>query len=190
MTCKVHWQQNHFSLFCVVYILLLFWTQTSYADNIPYIYQKIAYENHIPPVILYAIALTESGKTLRSNKYRPWPWTLNVAGVPRRYSTRKAAWKGLLFYLQQGIKSIDIGIMQVNWKYQHKKLGTPWQALEPVNNTQTGARILSAEYKKTGLWKTAIGRYHSPGRKPVQQKRAENYARRVLNRIQRIKMLL
>lgn len=182
MICKLHC-----SLFCVAFIVVLFWTQTLYADNIPFIYKKIAYENHIPPVILYGIALTESGKTLRSNKYRPWPWTLNIVGVPRRYPSRKAAWKGLLFYLQQGFKSIDIGIMQVNWKYHHKKLGTPWQALEPVNNIQTGARILSAEYKKTGLWKTAVGRYHSPGRKLVQQKRAEKYARYVLKRIDRIK---
>ncbi len=159
---------------------------TVLADNIPSSYLQIAYENNIPSSILYGIALAESGKMLRTKKFRPWPWTLNVAGIPRRYSSRKAALNGLLFYLQQGIRSIDIGIMQVNWKYHHKKLGTPWQALEPFNNTRTGAKILNAQYKKTGNWKIAIGRYHSPGQKPAQIIRAKNYAKRVMKQMRRL----
>ena len=169
--------------------LLIFGMQVSsaYAEKIPSSYQRIAYENKVPTAVLYGVALAESGQKLHSGKVKPWPWTLNVAGVPRRYPTRKAAWKGLTFFLQQGIKSIDVGIMQVNWRYHHSKLGTPWQALEPFNNTRTGARILRAEYKKTGIWQKAIGRYHSPGQKTDQKKRAARYAQRVMKHINRIK---
>ena len=156
------------------------------AESIPSNYHKIAYEHHIPTAILYGIALAESGKKLTSGNYKPWPWTLNVAGVPRRYPTRKAAYEGLMYFLQQGIKLIDIGIMQVNWRYHHKKLGTPWQALEPFNNTHTGAQILSEAYNKTGVWKQAIGRYHSPGQSPVQKKRAARYIKRVMKHIDRL----
>ena len=173
----------------VVCILIIFGmhAKLAYAEQIPSSYQKIATENKVPSAVLYAVALAESGQRLRTGKFKPWPWTLNVAGVPRRYPTRKAAWKGLTYFLRQGIKSIDVGLMQVNWRYHHRKLGTPWQALEPFNNTRTGARILSEEYKKTGVWQKAIGRYHSPGQKPVQKKRAERYAKRVMKHIKRIK---
>ncbi len=157
------------------------------AEIIPANYHKIAIENNIPTTIFYAVALAESGHKIKVGRYRPWPWTLNVAGIPRRYPTRNAAYNGLIFFLQQGVKSIDIGIMQINWRYHHNKLGTPWHALEPIHNTRTGARILNDEYKKTGEWKQAIGRYHSPGQKPMQKKRALNYANRVIKHIQRIK---
>ena len=161
------------------------------AETIPSNYHKIAIENNIPTVILYAVALTESATKIKKSKikpghYKPWPWTLNVSGVPRRYQTRKAAYKGLMYFLQQGVKSVDIGIMQINWRYHHKELGTPWQALEPIHNTRTGARILRDEYKISGEWKQAIGRYHSPGQKPMQKKRALNYASRVMKHIHRV----
>lgn len=155
------------------------------AETIPSSYQLIAYENSVPPEVLYGIAMSESGNRLRSGHFRPWPWTLNVAGVPRRYPSRMEAWKGLIFFLKQGIHSIDVGLMQVNWRYHHDKLGTPWRALDPVYNTQTGAKILRAEYQKTREWKQAIGRYHSPGKKPVQRLRAQRYADRVMRHIQR-----
>ncbi|MCK4842445.1 MAG: transglycosylase SLT domain-containing protein [Methylococcales bacterium] len=172
----------------IVLLILILATHITLAkaETIPSNYHKIAIENNIPTVILYAVALAESATKIKPRHYKPWPWTLNVAGIPRRYSTRKSAYKGLIYFLQQGVKSIDIGIMQINWRYHHKKLGTPWQALEPIHNIQTGASILNGEYKITGEWKQAIGRYHSPGQKPKQKKRALNYANRVMKHIHRV----
>lgn len=150
------------------------------AGDIPPGYQTIAREYQIPASILYAIALTESGLRLKRKAFRPWPWTLNVAGKPRRYKTRKAAHEALAYYLKQGIRSIDIGLMQVNWRYHHKKLGTPWQALDPYHNIRTGAHILRTEYKHIKQWNRAIGRYHSPGKTSAQKRRAKRYLSRVM----------
>ncbi len=155
------------------------------AESIPSNYHQIAIEHKIPPAVLYGVALAESGQRIKKGVFKPWPWTLNVAGVPRRYATRKAAYQGLAYYLHKGIKSIDIGFMQVNWRYHRKKLGSPWQALDPFHNIRTAATILQEEYKNTGVWKTAIGRYHSPGQKSDQKKRALNYANRVMKYIKR-----
>ena len=149
------------------------------AEPIPYSYLQVAVEYRIPSEILYGIALAESGQRLNSNKVRPWPWTLNVAGVPRRYPTRLAAWQSLNYFLQNGIDSIDIGLMQVNWRYHHDKLGTSWAALDPLHNVRTGAKILLSEYLRTGDWRQAIGRYHSPGTQPAQKRRAKQYTKRV-----------
>ncbi|WP_431064481.1 transglycosylase SLT domain-containing protein [Methylotuvimicrobium sp.] len=150
-----------------------------HAEPIPSSYQQIAHEYDIPPGVLYSVALQESRMRLRSRQIRPWPWTLNVAGVPRRYPTRIAAYKGLTFYLERGIRSIDVGLMQVNWRYHQDKLGTPWQALDPHHNVRTGAKILASEYHETQDWFEAIGRYHSPGPSVQQKRRAKKYARSV-----------
>lgn len=151
-----------------------------HAETIPSSYRQIAHEYGIPPRVLYSVALQESRMRLRSRLTRPWPWTLNVAGVPRRYPTRIAAYNGLTQYLKQGIRSIDVGLMQVNWRYHQDKLGNPWQALDPYHNVRTGAKILASEYRKSQDWFEAIGRYHSPGSNLQQKRRAYNYARSVV----------
>ncbi|WP_404357156.1 transglycosylase SLT domain-containing protein [Methylotuvimicrobium sp. KM1] len=151
-----------------------------HAEAIPSSYRQIAHEYGIPPRVLYSVALQESRMRLRSRQTRPWPWTLNVAGVPRRYPTRIAAYIGLTQYLKQGIRSIDVGLMQVNWRYHQDKLGNPWQALDPYHNVRTGAKILASEYRESQDWFEAIGRYHSPGTNLQQKRRANNYARSVV----------
>jgi hypothetical protein len=172
----------------MIAVMLCSWIPTSWAkDSIPANYRHIAAEHRLPAEVLYSVAITESGQKLRSGKLRPWPWTLNVAGKAKRYPTRLAAWQGLTDYLQQGIDLIDVGIMQVNWRYHREQLVSPWQALEPFHNTRTGARILNREFQKTGTWKTAIGRYHSPGSQPKQQQRAEHYAQRVVTRMAKLR---
>ena len=49
------------------------------AEAVPVGYRSIASERSIPSAVLYAVALTESGKQVASKGvYRPWPWILNV----------------------------------------------------------------------------------------------------------------
>jgi len=177
----MNWHAAHFAV-----LLVFCLTDPLKAETIPSAYHKIAIEADIPASVLYGVALAESGLKLQSGRVRPWPWTLNVAGVPRRYATRQACYKGLRYYLSHGVRSIDIGIMQVNWHYHRKKLVDPWRALDPVFNVRVGAQILKDEYRKTKIWHKAIGRYHSPGQKPKQKKRAAYYARRVMKHIRRI----
>lgn len=171
----------------VLAICLVLVTNPLQAEPVPSSYQRVAQEYGIPPDVLYSVALQESRTRLRSRQTRPWPWTLNVAGVPRRYPTRIAAYKGLTFFLERGIRSIDVGLMQVNWRYHKDKLGSPWQALDPYHNVRTGAKILASEYRETGDWPKAIGRYHSPGNKKAQKARARRYSTQVSKHIKKLK---
>lgn len=157
----------------------MFATTGVQANTVPAGYRGIADRYNIPPKVLYAIALQESGKTLHNGVFRPWPWTLNVEGKPERYETRTAAWLALKRYVGQGKVLIDIGLMQVNWRYHKNKLGTLWDALEPYHNLRVAAEILSSEYLKRKDWLQAVGAYHSPGRKKRQRKNAQRYRRRV-----------
>ena len=75
-------------------------------------YESVAAERGIPASVLYAVALTESGKQVgQPDGYRPWPWALNVAGRGYYFASRLAAWRALTGWLEAGERSIDIGLM-------------------------------------------------------------------------------
>ncbi len=153
------------------------------ADSVPTGYQAIATERDIPHTVLYAVALTESGKRVRpADVYRPWPWTLNIAGRGYFFDSRQEAWQALMEHLKNGKRSIDIGLMQVNWRYHQDRLGTPWQALDPYHNLRVGAWILHDCYVTRQDWWASVGCYHAP----TNSHRADQYRRRVVSRWQRI----
>lgn len=153
-----------------------FTTATSaQATQIPWGYTEVASQYHIPTELLYAIALNESGAKLQSSVIKPWPWTLNVNGKPHRYATRRQATKALKSYLTQGITNIDIGVMQVNWKYHQRQLLDPSLALDPYFNLDVGAGLLQHEHHLNANWLMAAGHYHSPGTRWYQQQEARKY---------------
>ncbi len=166
-----------------VFIGLVF-PHTGWGEEVvPVGYQSVAAERGIPYSLLYAVALTESGKQVASKDvYRPWPWTLNVAGQGYFFESRQAAWQALMVWIKKGKRSIDIGLMQVNWRYHQERLGTPWQALDPYFNLRVGAKILQDCYITRQDWWASVGCYHSP----TNPQRADRYRRRVLSRWQRI----
>ncbi len=151
-------------------------------EAVPAGYRVVAAEHGIPQSILYAVALTESGKPMAgpAGAARPWPWTLNVAGRGYFFDSRQAAWQALRGYLKDGQRSIDIGLMQVNWRYHQDRLGTPWQALDPYHNLRVGAGILQDCHLTRQDWWASVGCYHAPG----NPHRADQYRRRVVSRWQ------
>ena len=65
-------------------------------ESVPTGYRMIAAEHGIPQSVLFAVALTESGKqTGQTGTLRPWPWTLNVAGRGYFFDSRQAAWQAI-----------------------------------------------------------------------------------------------
>ena len=153
------------------------------ASEIPAAYRQIALSNRIPAEIFYAIALAESGRNLGANQARrPWPWTLNIHGKGMFFSDRHSAWRTIVAALAKQQSSVDIGLMQVNWRYHHERLGDPWQALDPYHNLRVGADILRECFTSERDWWASVGCYHAP----ANPARAERYLRRVLSRWQRV----
>lgn len=130
-------------------------------EGVPPGYRSVAAEHGVPAALLYAVALTESGRRFDS-ALRPWPWTLNVAGEGRVFVSRAAAWAALRQALASGERSIDIGVMQVNWRYHHDALLDPWRALDPYYNLRVAAAILVDCYQLRRDWWDAVGCYHAP----------------------------
>ena len=174
---------NHFRI-CLIALTGLIIPSAGWSDaSVPVGYRAVASESGIPYTVLYAVALTESAKKIRTPAvYRPWPWTLNIAGRGYFFDTRLSAWQALMAWLGKGRRSVDIGLMQVNWRYHKKRLGTPWQALDPYHNLRVGAGILKDCYTTRQDWWTSVGCYHAPS----NPQRAHQYRRRVVSRWQRL----
>lgn len=150
----------------------------SAGDVVPPAYRLVANQYGIPAELLYAVALTESGKSAGAGTARrPWPWTLNIAGHGRFFASRTEAWRTLDKALRDGEDRIDVGLMQINWRYHRTLLKSSWQALEPYENLRSAAGILRECYRERSDWWASVGCYHAPG----DHERARRYRERVLS---------
>ena len=141
---------------------------------VPAAYHQVAQEYEVPAGILFAIALTESGRKAADGRFLPYPWAMNVNGKAFYFANRVQADNRLIQLIGEG-KQPDIGLMQVNWRYHRHKLGSVNQAFDPWLNLRAGATVLRDAYQATGDWWEAVGRYHS-----ATPERAKAYRARVL----------
>ena len=146
------------------------------ADRVPAAYGQVAQFHGIPSGLFYAVALAESGKQIeRLRARRPWPWTLNVDGDGRYFPSRQAAAAALRQALARGHTSVDVGLMQVNWRYHGTAFGGVEDALDPYRNLHVAASILRTCYRTWQDWWAAVGCYHAPN----DRQRAAHYRERV-----------
>lgn len=153
-----------------------FMTSEDSAQRVPPGYRQVAAEQRIPAALLYAIALTESGYGPAAGANpRPWPWTLNIRGKGHYYPSFAAAAQALTATLHQGETAVDVGLMQIHWRYHHAALGTVHRALDPYHNLRVAAQILADCYRQRTDWWSAAGCYHAPNNPAL----AERYQARV-----------
>lgn len=145
--------------------------------DIPIAYAMVAKNFQIPSDILYAVAITESGQ-LHHESNVPWPWALNIDGESVYCETQNQAIDVLTEAVQHG-KSVDIGLMQVSWRWHKQRFLTLEDALSPIKNLTIGATILREQYEQTGDWWESVGRYHDPGQDEGSLDSARNYRERV-----------
>ncbi|WP_397453214.1 lytic transglycosylase domain-containing protein [Pseudomonas sp. NA-150] len=132
------------------------------AEVPPPAYQLATHGTSVPSEVLYALALQESGISLRG-KLVPWPWTLNVATVPYRFPNRNSACSALLQAIHTvGPKRVDAGLGQLNIGWQRHRFAEPCDVLDPYLNLALTTKVL-LEQKVSGTdWTEAAGRYHRP----------------------------
>jgi hypothetical protein len=112
--------------------LCIYSSMTHATENIPPIYRATARQAGVPAVALYAIALQESGMR-RKGQFAPWPWTLNVAGVPRRFENHADACRALTKSLRTiPLTRVDVGLAQINLGYQRHRYQHPCELLDPL----------------------------------------------------------
>lgn len=115
---------------------------------------------HVDPLLLYAIALVETGQAHPGDRVAPTPWIVRING---RVITGSAATVKRAMRLAEAFgKPIqDVGIMQVYFPDHHTTVRDPLKLIQPRTNILEGARILAQCLGQTQDTILGIGHYHS-----------------------------
>ena len=117
---------------------------------------------HVPDAFLAAIAKVESGRTdPATGTLAPWPWTVNAEGAGSFYATKEAAVAAVRALQARGVRSIDVGCLQVNLLHHPDAFASLEQAFDPGANALYAAGFLVSLFGQTGSWPLAAAAYHS-----------------------------
>lgn len=120
----------------------------------------------IPSGLLVAIAKIESGM----NAY-----ALNINGKSVLASNSREASSLIASARKVGISNIDVGIMQLNYRWHASGFASIQEMLNPQRNIEYAASFLLRLKKQHGTWHKALRYYHSA--KPEHHKK---YSRKVV----------
>ena len=116
----------------------------------------------LPPALLGAISMAESGRTEPgTRRFGAWPWTINVAGKDFFFETKRDAIAAVLQSQASGVRSIDVGCLQVNLMHHPNAFPSLDQAFDPWINADYAADFLGRLRVVTGNWASATAAYHS-----------------------------
>lgn len=123
---------------------------------------QIANRHQLDPYVLYAVALVESAKRNDPNHITPWPWAINKSGKAIISASQQEARSILTKALAEGSRNIDVGLMQINFRWHGHRVDKPEHLLNPVTNLQIGALLLAEAIQSApNNLALGIGRYHS-----------------------------
>ncbi len=116
----------------------------------------------IPPQLMAAIGRVESGKKdPLTGVWGAWPWTINAEGQGAYFASKAEAIAAVEALRARGVRSIDVGCMQVNLMHHPAAFANLDQAFEPGVNADYAARFLVRLYGQTNDWTKATANYHS-----------------------------
>ena len=116
----------------------------------------------IPPQLLQAISLAESGRwQSEANQSLAWPWTVMAEGRGRYLPTKADAINEVMALQRRGIKNIDVGCMQINLFYHPDAFANLNEAFDPSKNVAYAGKFLRDLKDNHKSWTRAVGFYHS-----------------------------
>lgn len=116
----------------------------------------------IPPQLLAAIARVESGRrNPATGEFGPWPWAINAEGQGKFFRTRAEAIADVRAMQARGVRSIDVGCMQINLLHHPTAFASLEEAFDPLTNVRYAARFLQELQATRNNWTQAAANYHS-----------------------------
>lgn len=116
---------------------------------------------HVPDQLMAAIGRIESGRRDTDGTVNPWPWSINAEGIDHVYDTKAKAIAAVQALQRHGVRSIDVGCMQVNLQQHPHAFASLAEAFDPAANAAYAAHFLVQLREQTGSWQTATAWYHS-----------------------------
>ncbi len=113
--------------------------------------------------LLNTITMVETGRWDEvSKKKTSWPWTVNAEGKGYFFDSKREAIAAVKKFQAEGIRSIDVGCMQVNLMYHPEAFKNLEEAFNPYKNMEYGAKFVKKLYVQKGHdWNKAAAAYHS-----------------------------
>jgi len=126
----------------------------------------------VPPEVLHAISLTETGRP-DGGRLRPWPSRLIAQG--HWFKSRDEAFAFATASVAANRPSFDVGCFQINYYWHGRNFPSLETMFDPVAGATYAARFLKSLYLERGSWLAAAGAYHSqsPDRASVYRARFE-----------------
>jgi len=106
----------------------------------------------IPSGLLSAIAEVESGNRA---------YALNIAGSSIYAKSLSEAKRIAQQKIDSGATNIDLGLMQLNWRWHGSAFANIEEMLQPEKNIEYAAKLLKSLHLQHGNWQAAIRYYHS-----------------------------
>ena len=141
--------------------------------NCEKIANRIETETNLPIHLLSSISRVEAGRKLSSGEVKGWPWSINHAGKGLYFETKKGALKYLKNAVSNGSKNIDVGCMQLNYRWHKGAFSSLDDMFDPEKNIQYAAKFVKELYGRHQNWEDVIKHYHSNKKKfnvPYYQK--------------------
>lgn len=133
----------------------------------------------VPDKLLPSIARVESGRLdPATGRVRPWPWTINVEGAGFFYDNKAEVIAAVQKFQAKGVRSIDVGCMQVNLLHHPRAFSGLDEAFDPAANARYAVKFLTTLYQQTKDWHLATAWYHS-----ATPDLGEEYQRLVFGRV-------
>lgn len=128
-----------------------------------YATQKMEKVYQIKRHLLTTIANVETGRWDAEKKQKnAWPWTVNAQGKGMFFDSKDEAVRAVKRLQAQGVKSIDVGCMQINLVYHPDAFESIEDAFDPQKNAQYAAKFLKSLYENNDKdWIKAAMAYHS-----------------------------
>ncbi len=140
--------------------------------------QKFEKKYNIKEHLLTTITNVETGRWNEKHQQKlAWPWTINAQGKGYFFETKAEAVREVKRLQKAGVKSIDVGCMQINLAFHPEAFKNVEEALDPQKNVEYGAQFLTSLYKRKGNdWIKAATAYHSslPRKAKVYKKKLAN----------------
>lgn len=120
----------------------------------------------VPPGILHSVGLTETGR-----KGSLYPYALNIEGRAVFAKSRTDAIQEFDRARADGKTLIDLGCMQINYRYHGAEFASVAAMLDPHANVDYAARFLARLHARHETWTMAVARYHAgPDNDPAQKR--------------------
>ena len=146
---------------------------------------KIEKQYEIKKHLLTTISSVETGRYIKEKKQTlAWPWTINAQGKGMFFKTKAEAIREAKRLQARGIKSFDVGCMQINMAYHGDAFKNIEEAFDPEKNVAYAAKFLRNLYEnKNKDWVKAAMAYHSS-----VPKKALRYKKKLASAYERIRL--